>query len=159
MCLVRLQYVFRILDVEDTEVIVPLIKVFQACCVYPVFEFCDSEVLNLDWIRDRPLKADRNGWNMVLLFEKLQMRSPRERLSAELENKWLAVCDLEVHLEVVLADFLGEVENADVALLAWLKLTAARLNDEELVVKHVLLEGLLLCGSCCAFLIESRPVG
>ena len=48
---------------------------------------------------------------------------------------------------MVLADFFGVIEHVQIHLLAWCQRASSRLNLEDLLVKDLLLEGLILAGS------------
>jgi hypothetical protein len=53
------------LNLEDSEVIIVLIKLFKSSCVDLILELGDTKVLDLDWVCDIPLDSYWYWWKIV----------------------------------------------------------------------------------------------
>ena len=99
-----------------------------------VLELCDSEVLDFNWVRDGPLKADWDGRQGVGVLDELQLSSSMEGLTLEADGERLTIHDLEEDGQVVLANLLGVVKNIQVHLLARGQRPSSWLNLKNLSV-------------------------
>lgn len=135
----------RVLYLEDSEIVVALVKGLESGGINLVLELSDTEVFDLNRISNCPFETYWGRWQIVDIFKKSQISSSVERFTLEVNYQRLAVRDLEESFKVMSFYFFWVVIYIELHLFAWLKLSETWMNIENLVVEDVFLEGLFGC--------------
>lgn len=135
----------RILYLEDSEIVVALVKGLESGCVDLVLELGDTEVFDLNRISNCPFKTYWGRRQVIDIFKQTQISSSVERFTLEVDYQRLAVRDLKESFKVVSFYFFWVVIYIELHLFSWLKLSESWMNVENLVVEDVFLEGLFGC--------------
>lgn len=107
----------RVLNLENAEVMVILVKFFHATHIDLVLQLGDTKVLDLNRVGDSPLETDRYRWQVIRVLDELELSTAVQSLTFEANRQRLSVKNLEEDAQVVFANFLGVVEHVKIHLL------------------------------------------
>ena len=145
--LIGTQGTLRVLDLEDSEVMVLLVELLHTTHVNLVLQLGDTEILDLDRVSDGPLETNRYRRKVISVLDELQLSATVQSLTFKANSDRLAIHNLEEDTQVVLTNLFGIVEHVKVHLLTRCERATTRLDLKDVLVEDLLLKGLLLTRS------------
>ena len=116
-----LERALRILNLEDSEVMILGVKLLKTSHVNLVLQLGDTKVLDLNWISDGPFKTNRYGRQVVGVLDQLKLSATVQSFTFKLDAQRFAIHDLEEDSKVMFTNFFRVVKHVQVHLLSWLQ--------------------------------------